>query len=260
MTAWIAFLLAGALGTAGAVLGWLTADGAVAAAAVGGAVFWGGGLAGAGQLACFFISGSALTYVGWPRRGDSPPTRSRGRVWRQVVANGGWAGIGALLVPAHPAVGWPVLTGALAAAQADTWGTEIGRRSRRLPRLITTGRSVPAGTSGGITVLGTVAGGAGAALMALLALALGIKPAVTAASVAGGLLGTIADSLLGATVQARYRCTTCGRSLEQARHACGTAADHVSGVRWVDNDVVNLAATTVGAMATWAIAAVAAGP
>src|SRR5438093_5230732 len=46
--------------------------------------------------------------------------------------------------------------GALAAAAADTWATEIGAFSPFAPRLITSGRQVPRGTSGGITVLGSL--------------------------------------------------------------------------------------------------------
>ena len=258
MTGGTALLLAGGLGAVGAMLGWLTVGGAVAATAVGGAVFWGAGLAGGAQLALFFISGSALTYAGRRPDGGATAPGPRGRVWRQVIANGGWAGVGALLVPSHPAVGWPLLTGALAAAQADTWGTEIGRCSARLPRLITSGRTVPVGTSGGVTLLGTAAGAAGAGLMGGLAVLLGAPPAAAAGAVAGGLLGTIADSVLGATLQARYHCSSCGRTTECARHRCGALAPHVSGIRWIDNDVVNLAATTVGAIAAWAIAATAA--
>jgi hypothetical protein len=157
MSGWGALALAWGLAAAGATLGWLTVSGACAAALVGGAVFWGGGLAGGGQLALFFVSGSLLTYARRRRPTDAGTSGTRGRVWRQVIANGAWAAAGALLVPTHPAIGWPVLTGALAAGQADTWGTEIGRLSARPPRLITTGEPVRAGTSGGVTVLGTVA-------------------------------------------------------------------------------------------------------
>lgn len=255
MTDGTALLLAGGLGAVGAALGWLTVGGAVAATAVGGAVLVGAGLAGGAQLALFFVSGSVLTYARRRPNGGTAAPGPRGRVWRQVIANGGWAGLGALLVPSHPAVGWPMLTGALAAAQADTWGTEIGRCAARLPRLITSGRTVPVGTSGGVTLLGTAAGAAGAGLMGGLALLLGTPLAAAAGAVAGGLLGTIADSVLGATVQARYHCPSCGRTTESARHRCGSLAAHVSGIRWIDNDVVNLAATAVGAIATWAIAA-----
>jgi uncharacterized protein (TIGR00297 family) len=259
MSGWGALALAGGLAAAGATLGWLTVSGACAAALVGGAVFWGGGLAGGGQLALFFVSGSLLTYARRRRPTDAGTSGTRGRVWRQVIANGAWAAAGALLVPTHPAIGWPVLTGALAAGQADTWGTEIGRLSARPPRLITTGEPVRAGTSGGVTVLGTVAGAAGAASMGGLALLLGTPAAPAIAAVAGGIVGTLADSAIGASVQARYRCPRCGTDTESRHHRCGARTVHVSGLRWIDNDAVNLAATTIGAVTAWAIATAAGG-
>jgi len=63
----------------------------------------------------------------------------------------------------------------------------------------------------------------------------------------GGIAGGFADSLLGATVQARYRCPACGAVGETRRHACGVDAELVSGRSWMTNDTVNLAATLVGA-------------
>ena len=70
----------------------------------------------------------------------------------------------------------------------------------------------------------------------------------------GGLLGALADSLAGATIQAGYRCTVCGQPSEAAPHACGGGAVLVRGQRWVTNDVVNLIATATGGAAgalTW---------
>ena len=152
-----------------------------------------------------------------------------------------------MLVPAQPAIGWPLLVGGLAAAQADTWGTELGRFSRHPPRLITSGRIVAHGTSGGVTWLGSTAGVMGAALMAATAALLGAPPAVAVAGLAGGMAGTLIDSALGATVQGRYHCAACGREVERAAHGCPEEAVRMGGIRWIDNDVVNLLATTVGA-------------
>ena len=56
---------------------------------------------------------------------------------------------------------WPLWLGAFAAAAADTWATEIGTRFGGTPRLVTTGRKVPRGTSGGVSgagLLGALAG------------------------------------------------------------------------------------------------------
>jgi uncharacterized membrane protein len=49
-----------------------------------------------------------------------------------------------------------------------------------------------------------------------------------------------------------YRCEACGVATEAPFH-CGRAATLVRGARWLDNDAVNLAATTVGAAAAAAI-------
>ncbi|UCF41656.1 MAG: DUF92 domain-containing protein [Gemmatimonadota bacterium] len=252
-----ALALAAGLAVAGAALGWLTPGGAVAATTVGAAVLWGSGLPGGVLLAVFFVSGSALTYARRKSHPDLPrPRRYRGRVWRQVAANGGWAATGAWIVALHPPVGWPILVGSLAAAQADTWGTEIGRLSPRPPRLITSGRRVPPGTSGAVSWLGTVAGIAGAGLLSAAAALLGVGPSAAVAGLVGGITGTVADSVLGATVQGRFHCVTCDRDTEQARHDCPDRAAPAGGIGWIDNDVVNLLATTVGAGVALGVAGV----
>ena len=246
MSVALALGLAAGLAAVGAILRWLTWSGAAAATLVGGTILATTGLAGGALLALFFVSGSLLTYA-LPAHRHSVDARSGARTWRQVVANGAWAALGAATTTVAPGAGWAVLIGALAAAQADTWGTEIGGLARVSPRLITTGGRVPAGTSGAITALGTTAGIAGAALMAGLGLTLGAP--VTAASwgAAGGVVGTLVDSVLGATVQAKYRCERCHAETERQTHHCGEPATRLAGWRWIDNDVVNALATGVGA-------------
>jgi uncharacterized protein (TIGR00297 family) len=188
------------------------------------------------------VSGSVLAGGRRSGLGDRSPSRS----WRQVVANGGWAALGALFIPFYPKPGWALLVGALAAGQADTWSTELGRHSRRPPRLLVGGRTVPPGTSGGVTWFGSGAGVVGAGAMGAVAYLVGVSPRVAAWSVVGGIGGTVMDSLLGSTIQARYRCEICDRALERAAHDCPQPARLVGGIRWVDNDVVNAAATATG--------------
>ncbi len=215
---------------------WLSPGGALAALAVGALVAIGTGWAGVALLLAFFLPATLLTPGGGRRRAV------------QVLANGGIAAAAALLARAHPAWG-AAFAGALAAAAADTWATEIGGRSRQLPRLITTGRPVAAGTSGGVTWLGTAAGAAGAAFIAAVAALLGmVRPGWAALAGAGGFAACLADSLLGATLQARYRCATCGTVCETPRPCCGRIPALAGGLRWMTNDTVNLLATAAGAV------------
>ena len=214
---------------------WLSPRGAGAAALVGGAVLAGAGWRGFVLLLVFFVSSSALTRGG----GRRTPV--------QVWANGGVAAAAALLSLAAP-VGALACAGALSAATADTWSTEIGGRSGLAPRLITSGRVVPAGTSGGITWLGSLGGLAGAALLGTSAAVLGLASARGAVLVtAAGLLGGLADSALGATLQARFRCPACGAEGETALCPCGAHTAVTGGIRWLTNDLVNVACTAVGA-------------
>jgi uncharacterized protein (TIGR00297 family) len=146
--------------------------------------------------------------------------------------------------------------GALAAATADTWSTEIGTLGARSPRLITSGKRVPAGTSGGISL-----GGSLAALAGALATAAGAGLAEWsvpfAGIVAAGLIGAFLDSLLGATVQARRYCDTCNKGTERLVHGCGAATRHSGGIGWLDNDAVNFIATIAGGLVALGITIIA---
>jgi uncharacterized protein (TIGR00297 family) len=192
---------------------WLTTAGAAAALAVGGATVWGVGWRGVLLLLAFCVSGSLLTRGGGRRNA------------RQVVANGGVAAVAAL------AGSWSAFAGAVAAATADTWATEIGAFSKTAPRLITSGVPVARGANGGITLLGTAGGVLGAAVIAGLAWVLGPRAGGPGSTHPGGLVAVVAvagvagmliDSLLGATLQG-------------------------PDDKWMNNDAVNLAMTLAGA-------------
>ena len=241
--------LAGVLATVGLVVGWLTAGGAAAASIVGAAVFVGGGWVGAAWLAFFFVSGSALG-----DRSIEPTASHRGRAWRQVVANGGWAAVGMVLVLGNQAAGWAVTAGSLAAATADTWSTELGTRFGRSPVLISTGRPVAPGTSGAVTVVGTAGGIAGALALALLVGFTQADPSLAVAAFIGGGVGMVVDSIAGATVQGGYFCEDCQRATEAPRRHTGHRWRQTRGWRLVDNDVVNLVGTGLGAAVTVALA------
>lgn len=251
-------VLAGAVALAAHRAGSLTRSGA-AAATLAGALATAAGWGWAALLIAFFVSTSALSRAGAAtteeRTGDVI-AKPGARDWRQVAANGG-----VFLVAASAWLGgggaWTLAlgAGALAAAAADSWATEIGTLAGGAPRSILTLQPVPAGTSGGVSAAGTAALVAGAAFIAAAAWALGWPRDVAIAAAIGGAGGAMADSLIGATVQARRWCPACRTSTEQRRHRCGTPTERAGGVGWIDNDAVNLACTLAGGLLAVAAAA-----
>jgi uncharacterized protein (TIGR00297 family) len=242
------------------ILGWvaksLSLSGMLAAFLVGGLVFGFGGLPWAVLLLTFFISSSILSKLYSSRKKDLAEKFSKGsrRDWGQVFANGGPAAFLALIMILFPKDTWPwmAFAGALATVNADTWATELGVLSPVPPRLLTTGESVPPGTSGGVSRVGTIATFAGGALIGLVAwfFTPHLPPLRLIGSVAlAGLTGSLVDSLLGATVQAIYydpirRKETERRILQED----GSPASPVRGIEWINNDMVNFISSVCGAL------------
>jgi uncharacterized protein (TIGR00297 family) len=203
-------------------------------------------------VVALFASANALTRyrrtTKLVRIGDTIDKPGGRDAW-QVAANGSLftaAAIGSLI---HPSPAWlPVAAGAIAASAADTWATEIGTLSDHPPRLITTREVVPAGTSGGVTWVGTFAGLAGATFIAVLALLAGWGLRSALAAVAGGIAGSFVDSLAGATIQRRQWCDGCNRPTERLVHNCGKITSPQGGLGWVNNDVVNAIGSLTGAV------------
>lgn len=247
----LGLLLGVAVGLGARRASMLTSGGAIAAATVGALTFGIGGLAPSMLLLTFFIASSLLSRQGSERKQSMAERSAKGgkRDEWQVLANGA---VPALLAVGYGLTGqslWLVgVTGALAASNADTWATEIGVLARARPRLITNLRAVEAGTSGAVSPLGSAAALAGALLIGLVASLLAGNIELLYAAGAAGLLASFLDSLLGATVQAQYRCPKCDHLTEQhPTHTCGTATELVGGWGWLGNDQVNLVASMAGA-------------
>jgi uncharacterized protein (TIGR00297 family) len=202
-------------------------------------------------LISFFASASALTKLGERKKAEvvgQVVEHGGERNARQVLANGGVFALSALGYLAFPSPFWYAAgIGALAASTADTWSTEIGTHFGGEPISLTSGRRVPPGTSGGVTLVGTVAGAVGALFIALGG-ALANWPVPFTAAVLGGMAGALADSLLGATLQSRRWCEVCSKSTERLVHSCGTPTRHAGGVTGFDNDAVNAVCSGVGAL------------
>jgi uncharacterized protein (TIGR00297 family) len=267
----LSYVLAAAIGYLGYRAGALSFSGGVAACVVGGTVFGFGGLGAAALLVAFFASSSLLSFF---KAGDQAKRRAaetfdKGgrRDAAQVLANGGVAALVALLGYFFPSPLFAgALLGSLAAATADTWATEVGVLSGRQPRLVTTWAVVRAGTSGGVTLVGSMSAVAGSLFIGLMAALLSLVPgdsrlvgsafSAVACALVGGTAGSFADSLLGASVQARYYCPSCDKPTESRVHRCGTRSTLVGGMAWANNDLVNLGATAVGAAVGGVIAIV----
>src|ERR1043166_6119652 len=100
-------------------------------------------------------------------------------------------------------------------ANADTWAPELGVLSRREPWSIITLAPVPRGTSGAVSTLGLAATVAGAFVVgAVISLAADRSLHLVMVAVIAGLIGSLADSLLGATLQEQFHCAACARDCE----------------------------------------------
>ncbi|HTX56372.1 MAG TPA: DUF92 domain-containing protein [Candidatus Acidoferrales bacterium] len=225
----------------------LTSGGAIAALVVGVLVVVFGGWQGALVLFAFFIPSILISRVGRERKAALVDIGKHGpRDALQVLANGGIATLAVCFAPRFGAPALAAFAGAFAAASADTWATEIGTLVDGAPRSVLTLRPLAPGISGGVTWQGTLAQVIGAAIVALAAALLHVAPFWPVAI--GGVAGSITDSLLGASLQTLRFCPSCERDCETNPHVCGTPTVARRGVRWFDNDVVNFAATLIGAL------------
>lgn len=254
----------------------LAASGVAGAVLIGTIIFGFGGWTWGLTLIAFFVSSTLLSHY---RKADKAAmsekfAKGERRDLGQVLANGGAGALLALLV--YALVDWPgharsgnllyiFLTlayfGVMATVNADTWATELGVLSRQTPRLLTTGRAVVRGTSGAVTPSGTLAALAGGAFIAIAAFAL-IQVAALATTgrlllsdwpllaivPLAGLLGSLFDSLLGATVQQIYWCERCQKETERVVHSCGSATRPLRGWSWMNNDAVNFVSSVVGGL------------
>lgn len=201
----------------------------------------------------FFLLSSLLSKLGRNRKArfelmfEKTGPRDAG----QVLANGGLAGLIAAFSFFFPEYEfYPYYLGALAAVTADTWGTELGVLAGGGTTSVVTLKPVPPGTSGGISNEGVLAGGAGALVIALSGYYWFADVRTAFAVVVAGMVGSLVDSLIGATLQIQYRCSLCGSLTERTMH-CDRPAQREKGFRWVNNDLVNWLCALTGALVVW---------
>mgnify|MGYP001229628756 CR=1 FL=1 len=127
-----------------------------------------------------------------------------------------------------------------AAATADTWASELGILSRGKPRSTLNLKPVEKGISGWVSLAGFAASFAGALIIASLVFVGEPSRALQfwRPVLIGVFMGSLVDSILGATLQAQYRCTETGRLVE--RPISGQLKNQlVKGLLWMNNDLVN---------------------
>jgi len=157
-------------------------------------------------MLAFFIAGSACTRYHYAEKEKLGVEQNRGgaRGYRNVFANGGVSAAAAILfgVTQHPAFA-AMFVGSVATAAADTVASEIGVTGGT-PYMITTFKKVPAGTNGGVTLLGEMSALICAIAISATAFFLGVidLPTLVVCSIAG-LFGTNLDSLAGAVIENR---------------------------------------------------------
>jgi uncharacterized protein (TIGR00297 family) len=238
----------------------LDGRGFLASVGVGYAILIGGGYAWFGIVAVFFTLGVAFTWYqyGYKKKIGTAQEKGGARNWPNILANGGLAAAFAVLELYFGGDLLGVLfLGAISTSAADTVATELGLLYARSPKLIThPRRSVPAGTSGGVTPLGFAGATLASVVIGVIALFTSVISSgflVLPICVVGGLGGAAVDSILGATLQRKGHCVVCMKPTEALSH-CGERTKATGGVPFIENNVVNLLSTAVGAALATAFA------
>lgn len=227
----------------------LTLPAALTAVLMGTGIYFAGGLPMFGALAAFFLSSSLIGLAGRDSKrpvAESVHQRHGARKLIQVLANGGLPLLFALLYRLNWFEPFALaFLGSLAAANADTWASELGMLSKAPPRSLLTGKTVQRGVSGGFTWLGLLGSALGALVVTLVGLfhqpVLGMalsKAAWVGIVFTGGVAGSLVDSLLGDSLQAKFLHPLSGGLTEQPVIG-GVSTQLVSGVRCINNDAVN---------------------
>ncbi len=249
----VEFFVVIAVALAAILLNTLDGRGFIASVVVGLTIVYGGGLPWFVIVAVFFVLGVVFTLYkyGYKRKLGSAQEKGGARNWPNILANGGAASVVALFNFFNPSpVTAALFLGAVSTSAADTAATELGLLSHSRPQLVTNlTKSVTPGTSGGVSFLGLLGSVLASVVIGLMALFLGLLPyglSVMAVCAVGGIAGAMFDSILGATIQRQGYCVVCSKPSEALKH-CGEATRVTRGVWFIENNVVNLIATAVGA-------------
>jgi len=233
----------------------LSKSGFFGALIIGTAIFGFGGWVWGSILFTFFFLSTLLSFYKKAAKRVISEKFEKGsqRDIGQTMANGGAGAILAIIYILNPD---PIIfigfIGVMATVNADTWATELGVLAKHPPKLITTWKTVEPGTSGGISIPGTLASLAGSLAIGLTAALFLTIEGINSGwqylipAVFGGFAGCMFDSLLGATAQAIYYSPTRQKETEKKIEPDGSMNIHKKGLLWLNNDLVNFISSLVG--------------
>jgi uncharacterized protein (TIGR00297 family) len=215
----------------------LSKNGVVAAYIMGIIIFGAGGLKWIVPIVTFFILSSIISKIS--TTDDNQLHKGSKRDIIQVLANGGIATIIAIINFYAPNENFYILyLAVIAAATADTWASEIGSFNSTDPFHVIKFARVPKGTSGAISFLGTIGSILGAIIIGLIGLIWNVSLPLICLIVITGSIGSLVDSFIGGFMQANFQCIKCNNITEKRTH-CDTPSSHISGIYYIDNDMVN---------------------
>ena len=180
------------------------------------------------------------------KKGQKKQTSDK-RNWKQVLANSSVATVLAIIYFLTKNNVFAVCFAAsLAEALSDTFSSSFGSLAPRAYDIIRM-KKVKKGLSGGVSLVGTLFGLLGAAIIALISLSFGCVDAkLLLIIVTSAFLGMLFDSILGSLLQVKYKCPVCCEITEKRMH-CNIETTHTAGIKCINNNVVNLLSTAFSA-------------
>ena len=213
-------------------------------------IFGFGGIKWAIPIVTFFFLSSILSYIRKNKNKEVETyfEKSCQRDHSQVIANGGISGILVVLNYYYNSeLLYFVYVSCISAVCADTWATEIGTIKKIKTVNILNFKTVEQGSSGGISLTGMAGSALGAFIIPVTSVCfLGENKFYWVFLITiAGLLGSLTDSILGASIQAQYFCNNCGKVTEHKYH-CSSKTLLKKGFYRVNNDVVNFITSCAG--------------
>ncbi len=252
---WIGFLLSFGVAFLAYLKRSLTWDGFLAATLLGTTIYTFGGMTIWGSLIAFFISSSLLTKIHEKKEKEY----SQGRNYIQVLSNGLVATVFSVVYffLQHEILMLAAVV-SIASSNSDTWASEIGALSKGKTMNIINFKSVPKGVSGAISGLGTLSSFLGALFIAVIFIGIyALSKTITIPNMIEyafiitlcGFLGSLIDSLLGASLQAQFKGIKSGKITEKS-WLPNEKVVLSSGLIYITNDAVNFISSLAASLFT----------